>query len=201
MVHKVFRLVQRLCAPIPLPGLRPKVASWRETCPIGGTRSRLRSDPAGLRGRSARFTWLRALRLCLVVHVDLVTQAHNLRSGPLASQPALPGDLRLPVLDLVQRSAFLRLVLDQACLPVAPPAGLEPTTVRLEGGCSILLSYRGKKPPTVYWTMRRARGGHGRHLIARSVATKERRPPCRVAKQHIFACTPAVRRALRDRPR
>jgi hypothetical protein len=26
---------------------------------------------------------------------------------------------------------------------LVPPAGLEPTTVRLEGGCSIQLSYRG----------------------------------------------------------
>ena len=28
---------------------------------------------------------------------------------------------------------------------MAPPAGFEPTTVRLEGGCSILLSYGGRR--------------------------------------------------------
>jgi hypothetical protein len=33
---------------------------------------------------------------------------------------------------------------------LVPPAGFEPTTVRLEGGCSILLSYGGMRDALNY---------------------------------------------------
>ena len=38
---------------------------------------------------------------------------------------------------------------------LVPPAGFEPTTVRLEGGCSIRLSYEGRRDALNYteWEM------------------------------------------------
>ena len=46
-----------------------------------------------------------------------------------------------PVLYQLSYAHHIALPLCLPCEPMAHPAGLEPATIRLEGGCSIQLSY------------------------------------------------------------
>src|SRR5579872_7358958 len=49
---------------------------------------------------------------------------------------------------------------------LAPPAGLEPTTLRLEGGCSVLLSYGGTHDLSIIAACRHPRSGPDLLLFA-----------------------------------
>ena len=75
----------------------------------------------------------------------------RLRTGPVWRRPlhALAGGILLEVGDFPMMRKMLLGIRERAeslasVLPFAPPAGLEPATVCLEGSCSIPLSYGGR---------------------------------------------------------